>query len=133
MSWTTAYKAALRQLSTPSLYGEVNKLENSVTHLRRSNDELKVHWETEQEDTSWIAPIIAENEQVIAKQVEQVELVKTELLDRDAWTEHGQEKALDGNGTGGDLNITEAEPGHHYNMEEDDRMQVDEDNNGVHL
>jgi hypothetical protein len=129
MSWTTAYKAALSQLSTPSLYGEVLKLENSVIHLRRSNDELKVH------AASWVVPIIAENEQVIAKQVEQVELVKAEIVERGSWSDHGQENTLNGNGVVDDAGMMEDEPvqADEQGGEDEERMQVDEDSDGVHL
>ena len=130
----TAYKATLRQLSTPSLYGEVIKLENSIIHLRRSNDELKTHGETE-EEASWVGPIIAENEQVIAKQLNQVELVKAEIVERGAWSEHAQGNVSNGNGVGEDLTMREGELNreHREGDEDEDRMQVDEINEGMHL
>jgi hypothetical protein len=134
MSWTTAYKAALRQLSTPSLDGEVLKLENSVTHLRRSNDELKLHGETEKDAASWVGPVIAENADVIAKQVQQVELVKAEIAERGAWSDHGQETALNGNGVLDDAGMMEDEPVHdEQGGEDEERMQVDDNSDGVHL
>jgi hypothetical protein len=131
MSWTTAYKAALRQLSTPSLYGEVLKLQNSVTHLRRSNDELKVHAETEQEDISWIETVIAENEEVIAKQTEQVQLAKAEIMERDAWSEHGQEDSMNGDGASEALELGDLRD--HQGEENGDHMDIDGDDDGVHL
>jgi len=134
MSWTTAYKAALRQLPTPELDGEALKLENSVTHLRRSNDELKLHGETEKDAASWVGPIIAENTDVIAKQVQQVELVKAEIAERGAWGDHGQETALNGNGVLNDTGMMEDEPvQHEQDGEDEERMQVDENSDGVHL
>src|SRR5436190_17153763 len=95
MSWTATYKSSLRQLSTPSLYGEVFKLENSIKHLQRSNEELRAHGNSEEEDTSWVEPVIAENEQVIKKQNEQVELAKREISERGATSEHTEEVMVD--------------------------------------
>ena len=67
-----------------SLYQEVDRLENSIKHLRRSNTELKQHELESEEDTSWVEPTIAENEQLIAKQTRQIELVKLKLSGRQA-------------------------------------------------
>jgi len=84
MTWPATYTYTLRQLSVMSLYQEVDRLENSIKHLRRSNTELKQHELEAEEDTSWVEPTIAENEQAIAKQTRQIELVKLELSGRQA-------------------------------------------------
>ena len=138
MSWTTAYKSTLGQLSTPSLYGEILRLENSIKHLRRSNEELRLHetsGETSgKEDTSWIQPVIGENEEVIKKQREQVELVKSEISERGAKSTHGEEVLMvrDSNGSSTTGNTERIEE----NAEREsvgETMQLDESSNGVHL
>lgn len=134
MSWTTAYKSAIRQLSTPSLYAEILKLENSIKHLQRSNEELVEHGKSE-EDGSWVIPIIAENEEVIAKQTDQIKYVKDEILERGMSSEHAGEdvsiksngeEIVNGNGNG-------SESGDRYEEEHGDEMEVDELEDGVHL
>lgn len=134
MSRTTAYKSALGQLSTPSLYGEILRLENSIKHLRRSNEELRLHETSGEEDTSWIQPVIAENEGVIKKQREQVELVKSEISERGAKSTHGEEILMvrDSNGSSTTGNTERIEE----NAEREivgETMQLDESSNGVHL
>lgn len=84
MSWRDTYASTLRQLSVPSLYLEVIRLENSIKHLQRSNTELGQHELEADEDTSWVRPIVSENEEVITKQGCQIELVKLELSNREA-------------------------------------------------
>jgi hypothetical protein len=133
MSWTSAYKSSLRQLSTPSLYGEMLKLENSIKHLRRSNGELRIHGSNDEGDTSWIQPVIAENELVIMKQNEQVELVKQEISDRGAKSEHEEEGLLSQGPVNDTLDGNEQQ---HYDQEgidDRDRIELEEPSNGVHL
>ena len=132
MSWIPGYKSTIRQLSTPSLHGEILKLENSIKHLRRSNEELRAHRNTSQnDDTSWIAPIIAENEQVIAKQVEQIALVKQELSERGHASEHADDIQLNG----GERSVATAND--EQPVEEGtnvgEPMDLDESSNGLHL
>jgi|SRR5579859_4466998 len=93
MSWITAYKATIRQLPTLSLFGEIQKLENSIKHLQRSNDELKTHAERES-DSSWVGAIVSENEDVIAKQKEQIEITKAEIKERCGGSEHAEDKPV---------------------------------------
>lgn len=135
MSWTTAYKSALCQLSTPSLYGEILKLENSIKHLRRSNEELRLYGTSGEEDTSWIPPVIAENEEVIKKQSEQVELVKNEISERGAKSKHGDEAFMVRDSTGSSSNGNAARIEEHGEREniQGETMQLDEPSNGVHL
>jgi hypothetical protein len=126
MNWRETYKLSLMQLSTPSLYGEILRLENSIKHLRRSNEELRIHENNQDEDTSWVPTVIAENEEVISKQNEQVELIKGELSERGTRSEHADdhgEVIMNGNGKhvadGGE--------------DEADGMEIDESDDGVHL
>jgi hypothetical protein len=133
MSWTSAYKSSLRQLSTPSLCGEILKLENSIKHLRRSNDELRVHESNDEGDTSWIQPVIAENELVIMKQNEQVELVKHEISNRGARSEHAEEGLLGQGPVNGTLDGNGQQHYEQEDIDDRDRIELDESNNGVHL
>lgn len=125
MSWRETYKSTLKQLSSPSLYGEILRLENSIKNLRRSNEELRLYESNAQEDTSWIPPIIVENDQVIAKQSEQVDLVKVELSDRGALSDYSNDF------TNGDTR----EVGDDGADDEQDaeQMEIDEPSDGVHL
>jgi len=125
MNWKETYKSRLKQLSTPSLYGEVLRLENSIKHVRRSNDELRDHESSADEDTSWIAPVIAENEQVIVKQSERVELVKSELSDRGTASDHADDSANVLSHRNGDEAMDDEQDAH--------RMEVDESSDGLHL
>jgi hypothetical protein len=71
---------------------------------------------------------------VIAKQVQQVELVKAEIAERGAWSDHGQENALNGVGVLNDAGMMEDEPVHdEQGGEDEERMQVDDNSDGVHL
>jgi hypothetical protein len=79
MSWAPTYTSTLRQLSIPSLYQEKVRFENSINHLHRSNKELKEHEVEADEDTTWVQSVVTENEQVIAKQSRQIELIELEL------------------------------------------------------
>jgi hypothetical protein len=79
MSWAPTYTNTLRQLSIPSLYQEKIRLKNSIKHLHRSNTELKEHDVEAEEDMSWVQSIVGENEQVISKQSQQIELIELEL------------------------------------------------------
>ena len=124
-SWIEAYKVTLRHLSTPSLYGEILRLEVSLKHLQRSNEELKIHETSVNEDTSWIAPVITENEQVIAKQSQQVDLVKAELSDRGTVSDHADLAVNEQSNAPAEIRTGANQvPG---------RMEVDESSDGVHL
>lgn len=132
MSWTSSYQSALRQLSTASLYAEVHKLENSIKHLRRSNEELKLHCNTEAEDTSWIIPIIEENEQVIEKQSDQVKYVRQEIFGRAVENEWAGGDLL----TKGSISKRANESGVELNDAENgngEQVEVDGHSNGLHL
>ena len=135
MSWGASYRATIRQLSTPSLQGEILRLENSIKHLRRSNEELREHGNSNREDdASWIFSIISENEELITKQAEQIELVKQQLVERQATGERVdylemqmnevETQAAKGNGA----HDVESERNHGG-----EQMDLEESNDGVHL
>lgn len=135
MSWRTAYKATIHQLSVPSLHGELQKLENSVKHLRRSNEELAAHGEAEGTEGSWVFPVIQENEAVIAKQEEQVQLVKEKILEREAQN-HAEDHAMQteiqspqNNAMTDNVEVNGGERG----VNSEVRMDVEDSGAGVHL
>ena len=131
MDWRIGYNTTINQLSIPSLLNELYKLENSIKHLRRSNEELKAHHETEEGDTAWVFPVVVENEQVIAKQAEQVQMVEKRILELEAET---QKQATEGQGLG-------MPNGHLAQQTKDgmdvddgvDQMDLDGSDNGIHL
>ena len=133
MTWPATYTSPLRQLSVPSLYQEVDRLENSIKHLRRSNAELEQHELETEEDTSWVQPTIAENDQVIAKQTRQIELVKLELSGRgvasNTTNPEPDGRLEDSNGDHMQNNISHSEP-----INGEGKMDVDTNSeNGLHL
>lgn len=133
---TAAYKTAISKFSLPLLYDEKAKLENSLRHLRRSNEELRAHAETIENDRQWVESVIVENEGVIARQEERIEIVNRELSERRAENKHENDTLSDAtpNGSGNLSN------GHSDRMEEDasngTEMEVDEaadTGQGLHL
>lgn len=127
MNWRPPYKNVVRQLSTPSLYAEILKLDNSIRHLKRSNEELILHGESE-EDGQWTVDIVKENKDVIAKQEEQIEMVKAEIAER-GQSGHAEIEVGDGDDkVQGRLN----ENGMHRGEEQGEPMILEEDN-GLHL
>ena len=99
-------------------------------HLRRSNDELKAHGEShEEEDTSWIDPVIAENEKLIAKQLAQADLVKQELSRRGTKSEHA-EQDMDVDDEAGEKVNRDTQA---VELSETAQMELDEPVNGVEL
>src|SRR5579859_627840 len=97
MSWRLPYQNVVKHLSTPQLYAEILKLENSIKHLKRSNEELTRHGEECEEDAQWTADVVRENEGVISKQEEMIEMVKTEAVER-GQTEHGDTSEVEEEG-----------------------------------
>lgn len=127
MNWRPSYKNVVRHLSTPSLYAEILKLDNSIRHLKRSNEELKLHGESE-DDGQWTADVVKENEDVIAKQEEQIEMAKAEIVER-GQSEHSEMEVGDGdekvqsnfNGNGVQRGEEHGEP---MDLEDDDGLHL---------
>jgi len=127
MNWRSSYKNVVRHLSTPSLYAEILKLDNSIRHLKRSNEELKLHGESE-DDGQWTADVVKENEDVIAKQEEQIEMVKAEIVQR-GQSGHSEmemgagDEKVQGNLNGNGVQRGE-EHGEQMNLEDDDGLHL---------
>src|SRR5580704_4727979 len=81
MNWRTNYQTIINQLSVPSLLDEIRKLENSTSHLCRSNDELRVHCiSSAEEDVSWVMLVVSDNEEVIIKNTERIQMAKIRII-----------------------------------------------------
>ncbi|RKU40663.1 hypothetical protein DL546_002079 [Coniochaeta pulveracea] len=92
----TAFAAAIKELSLPLLHLKVLEIRNSIAHLDYSNEELRPFAEGTQAVHSSSTPqpdqdcidAIAENETVIARMLERIELIKAEVEERGcSWTE----------------------------------------------
>ena len=75
------FAQALKDLPVSSLYAKAHELQNSVAHLRRSNEELKSYSASQAAaggDRDCLEAV-AENEVVIQRMLERVQLVRAEM------------------------------------------------------
>ncbi|KAK9474465.1 uncharacterized protein V1510DRAFT_401547 [Dipodascopsis tothii] len=72
------FAEAIRDLPTDTLYAEEDRLENSIRHLRRSNDEMAAF----ADDDAELAAAIDENTAVIADQGARIDALHAELRRR---------------------------------------------------
>lgn len=80
---TEAFADALTALPLPSVYAKALEIHNSMAHLQRSNAELRQFIdESQQGGDEDCEEAIRENEDVITRMDERLELVKTELEGR---------------------------------------------------
>ncbi|QSL65510.1 hypothetical protein MERGE_002823 [Pneumocystis wakefieldiae] len=70
----TAFLSAIQILNLEQLYSEISMLNNSIKHLIRSNDELKIYTEE-----PWAEETIKENEQVILRQKKKIDIISEEI------------------------------------------------------
>ncbi|KAF2745444.1 hypothetical protein M011DRAFT_136690 [Sporormia fimetaria CBS 119925] len=73
------FAAALHDLPLSSLHAKIHELENSITHLQKSNTELE-SFVRENDDRDCYEALI-ENKDVIKRMEERVELVKKEITE----------------------------------------------------
>ncbi|KAL4740837.1 hypothetical protein BDV11DRAFT_168784 [Aspergillus similis] len=96
-----AFAEAIKELTLPVLYAKVAELQNSIAHLRRSNQELRLFITESCEseaDREELEGYIAENVGVEKSMIERIELCKAEVGRRgQTWIELG----ADANGTTG--------------------------------
>ncbi|GAB5586410.1 hypothetical protein Unana1_01310 [Umbelopsis nana] len=75
--------ADLNTLPTETLLSEISRLQNSINHLARSNDEIK-EFDPQLNDSD-LKQAVLENEQVVSRQQEQmdalIELIRQRLGD----------------------------------------------------
>lgn len=94
----TRFAAALKELSIPLLHLKVLELRNSIAHLDYSNEQLRPFADGTEAVLSSSSPApqpdqdcidaIAENEAVIARMLERIDLVRKEVEERGcSWTE----------------------------------------------
>jgi len=95
-----AFAEALIPLPLSSLYAKLFELRNSIAHLQRSNDELKGFIDTSPDGDKDCEEAIEENEVVVKRMEERIELVKVEMEKRgQKWTEiNGALEERDGDG-----------------------------------
>ncbi|KAI2005321.1 hypothetical protein LOY97_000243 [Ophidiomyces ophidiicola] len=77
-----AFAAAIKDLTIPSLYAKVSELRNSITHLERSIVALKEYVESLSDGDEVCEDAITENETVIQRMLERIDLVKAEVETR---------------------------------------------------
>ena len=95
-----AFAEALIALPLSSLYAKLFELRNSIAHLQRSNDELKRFIGASPDGDKDYEEAIEENEVVVKRIEERIELVKVEMEKRgQKWTEiNGTLEEKDGDG-----------------------------------
>lgn len=98
------FAEAVKELPLSAIYAKVSELRNSISHLRRSNEELRSFITIEcdsDDDKRELESYIVENEAVITSMEERTMLLKTEVENRgqrwveaedstDAGTDRGQ-------------------------------------------
>ncbi|OJD13101.1 hypothetical protein AJ78_06406 [Emergomyces pasteurianus Ep9510] len=93
-----AFAEALKSLTLPSLYAKASELRNSIAHLQRSNDELSRYIAEDAPDgrDKDCEEAIQENEVVMLRMQERIELLKVEVEGRgQRWSEE-MEMEMDG-------------------------------------
>ncbi|KTW28570.1 hypothetical protein T552_01831 [Pneumocystis carinii B80] len=75
----TTFLSAIQMLNLEQLHSEISMLNNSIKHLIRSNNDLK-----EYTQEAWAEETIKENEQVIIRQKEKIEMISKEIEKRNA-------------------------------------------------
>jgi hypothetical protein len=130
------FAAALKDLPLSTLHLKAAELRNSIAHLDYSNEQLKPFAEGTNEGNSNGLPdqdcidAIKENEVVIARMMERIELLKQEVEGRgSSWLEFQSKEEIDGEGEGGGGDRVEGEGrlvnGHgHGDGEEEERSEA---------
>jgi hypothetical protein len=97
-----AFAEAIKELPLSSLYAKVSELRNSISHLTRSNEELRTYIIESEEgpdspDNKDLEAYILENEAVMQSMAERIRLLKTEVEARgQRWMEEGEEDGEQG-------------------------------------
>ncbi|KAK2760912.1 hypothetical protein FQN54_002154 [Arachnomyces sp. PD_36] len=86
----TAFAEALTSLPLGSLYAKGAEIQNSIAHLQRSNEELQQFIQETEGGDKDCEDAVKENEVVIGRMEERIELLKTEIEGRgQTWTVGG--------------------------------------------
>ncbi|EMR10406.1 hypothetical protein PNEG_01121 [Pneumocystis murina B123] len=75
----TTFLSTIHMLNLEQLHSEISMLNNSIKHLIRSNNELKVYTEE-----PWAEETIKENEEVILRQKTKIGMISKEIEKRNA-------------------------------------------------
>ncbi|KAI9845331.1 MAG: hypothetical protein M1837_004953 [Sclerophora amabilis] len=82
---STAFVIAIKDLPLPNLYAKAGELQNSIAHLKHSNDQLQPFAEDGDQDCQ---DAVQENEEVVGRMEERILLLRKEVEDRGArWME----------------------------------------------
>ncbi|KAL4868163.1 hypothetical protein BDV12DRAFT_197558 [Aspergillus spectabilis] len=99
-----AFAEAIKELTLPTLYAKVAELRNSISHLQRSNQELRIFVAESCEneaDKRELEGYISENEGVMQTMNERVHLCKKEVEERgQMWIELDTEPSVTTAGEG---------------------------------
>jgi len=88
------FALAIKELPLPNLHFKAAELRNSIAHLVSSNDQLKEFADAGDADCK---EAIAENEVVMARMRERIELLKAEVEGRgNVWIEEEEEEDAEG-------------------------------------
>ncbi|EED20269.1 conserved hypothetical protein [Talaromyces stipitatus ATCC 10500] len=99
-----AFAEAIKELPLSSLYAKVSELRNSISHLTRSNEELRTYIIESEEgpdspDNKELEAYVLENEEVMQAMAERIRLLKVEVEGRgQRWMEEVLE-----DGDGGEI------------------------------
>jgi hypothetical protein len=101
----SAFAEAIQELPLSSLYAKVSELRNSISHLTRSNEELRTYIIESEEgpdspDNKELEAYVVENEEVMQAMAERIGLLKAEVEGRgQRWMEEvledGEEDGVD--------------------------------------
>jgi hypothetical protein len=83
----SAFAEAIQELPLSSLYAKVSELRNSISHLTRSNEELRTYIIESEEgpdspDNMELEAYVLENEEVMQAMAERIRLLKAEVEGR---------------------------------------------------
>ncbi|KAI9752455.1 MAG: hypothetical protein M1815_000475 [Lichina confinis] len=99
---TAVFALAIKDLPVGNLYGKAAELDNSILHLRDSIEQLRPFVEEGDADCQ---EAVAENNEVIERMLQRLELLKTEVEGRGlSWAHRGHEPKVDGDATVDGLN-----------------------------
>lgn len=95
-----AFAEAIADLPLSAVYSKVSELRNSISHLHRSNEELRLFLAESQdseEEKKELEGYVLENEEVVMSMNERISLLKVEVERRgQTWMEEKGEKELNG-------------------------------------
>ncbi|KAJ6006450.1 hypothetical protein N7451_004394 [Penicillium sp. IBT 35674x] len=95
-----AFAEAIADLPLSAVYSKVSELRNSIAHLHRSNEELRLFLaesKDSEEEKKELEGYVLENEGVVTSMNERISLLKVEVERRgQTWIEEKGEKDLNG-------------------------------------